>query len=107
MRRGIVSAGTWCVDLNKSVDAWPGEDTASPIRVFERAGGGSGCNLATAAKRLDPELPVEAMGLVGDDADGRLLFDLCDRLGIAREGMRVAAGAPTFFTDCFNAKESG
>ncbi|MBV1703743.1 MAG: carbohydrate kinase family protein [Hyphomicrobiales bacterium] len=107
MRSGIVSAGTWCVDLNKTIDAWPAEDTASRIAAFEREGGGSGHNLATALKRLDPALPVEAMGLVGDDDDGRFLQGICDRLGIARDGLKASAAGPTFFTDCFNAKASG
>ena len=107
MRRGILSAGTWCVDLNKSIAAWPGEDTATRIDALERQGGGSGANMATAIKRLDPAMPVEAMGLIGEDDDGRHLLALCDAMGIYREGLRTTSAGPTFFSDCFNATASG
>ena len=107
MRRGILSAGTWCVDLNKTIDAWQQEDTATRILALERQGGGSGTNMATAIKRLDPEMPVEAMGLIGEDDDGRHLLALCDAMGIDRAQLRASSAGPTFFSDCFNAKASG
>jgi len=107
MRRGVLSAGTWCVDLNKTIDAWPQEDTASRILSLERQGGGSGTNMATAIKRLDPAMPVEAMGLIGEDDDGRHLLALCDAIGIDRTHLATTNAAPTFFADCFNAKASG
>ena len=66
-RRGVLSAGTWCVDFNKSIARWPDEDTANEVLTIDRDGGGSGFNMALDLKRLDPELPVEAMGVVGDD----------------------------------------
>ncbi len=106
-RRGVLSAGTWCVDLNKTIDAWPQEDTASPIRAFDRQGGGPGYNMASALKRLDPDLPVEAMGLIGEDGDGRMLLEACDGFGIGRSGLKATAAAATFFSDCFNAKAGG
>ena len=71
-RKGIVTAGTWCVDLNKSIADWPAEDTSNEVLAIDRQGGGSGCNMAFDLKRLDPDLPVETMGVVGDDDDGAL-----------------------------------
>src|SRR5271170_3187352 len=70
-RRGVLSAGTWCVDLNKTIPAWPVEDTMTYIVEFDRQNGGSGSNMAIDLKRLDSSLPVEAMGVIGDDDDGR------------------------------------
>jgi sugar/nucleoside kinase (ribokinase family) len=107
MRRGVLTAGTWCVDLNKSIAAWPDEDTMTYISAVDRQGGGSGCNMAIDLKRLDPALPVETMGLVGDDDDGRFLLAECDRYGIDRTRLAVAATGATAFTDCFNALASG
>lgn len=107
MRRGVLTAGTWCVDLNKSISAWPAEDTMTTITRVDRQGGGSGCNMAIDLKRLDPALPVETMGLIGDDSDGRFLLAECDRYGIARAGLKVAAAGATASTDCFNSLASG
>lgn len=107
MRRGVLTAGTWCVDLNKSIPLWPAEDTMTTIAHVDRQGGGSGCNMAIDLKRLDPALPVETMGLVGDDGEGRFLIAECDRYGIERSGLKVAPEGATACTDCFNSLASG
>jgi sugar/nucleoside kinase (ribokinase family) len=106
LRGGVLTAGTWCVDLNKSIPAWPREDTMNTIVDVDHQGGGSACNMAIDLKRLDPSLPVETMGVIGDDADGRFLLDQCDIFGIAREGLLALPGAATACTDCFNSLES-
>ena len=80
-RRGVLSAGTWCVDFNKSIARWPEEDTSNEVLAIDRQNGGSGSNMALDLKRLDPDFPVEAMGVVGDDDLGRFLFDECDARG--------------------------
>ncbi len=106
-RRGVLTAGTLCVDLNKSISAWPAEDTMTTIVEFDRQGGGSGFNMAVDLKRLDPDLPVETMGLVGDDDDGCFLIAQCDAWGIARAGLLVSGEGATPFCDCYNSRESG
>ena len=107
MRLGVLTAGTWCVDLNKSIPVWPDEDTMTTIVELDRQGGGSGCNMAIDLKRLDRSLPVETMGLIGDDGDGRFLLAECERYGIERSGLNVAPDGMTASTDCFNSKASG
>ncbi len=106
-RRGVLSAGTWCVDFNKSIPAWPPEDTMTYIVELDRQNGGSGSNMAIDLKRLDQNLPVEAMGIVGDDDDGRFLLGQCDKFGISRENLVALPGGATPFADCFNSLGSG
>src|SRR5271155_5456803 len=84
-RRGVLSAGTFCVDFNKSIARWPQEDTSNEVMAIDRQGGGSGFNMALDLKRLDPFFPVQAMGVVGDDDLGRFLFQECDAQGVAAE----------------------
>jgi len=107
MRRGVLTAGTWCVDLNKSIPFWPDEDTMTTIAHVDRQGGGSGSNMAIDLKRLDPAFPVATIGLVGDDGDGRFLLDQCDRYRIERSGLAVSREGLTASTDCFNSLASG
>jgi hypothetical protein len=59
-RRGVLSAGSFCVDFNKSIARWPDEDTVTEVLRIDRQGGGSGYNMAIDLKRLDPAFPVEA-----------------------------------------------
>ena len=106
-RRGVLSAGTWCVDFNKSIVRWPEEDTSNEVLSIDRQGGGSGFNMAIDLKRLDPDFPVEAMGVVGDDDLGRFLFEQCDTHGVARAALRARAQAKTMSVDAFNVEANG
>jgi len=106
-RRGVLSAGTWCVDFNKSIARWPEEDTSNEILDIDRQNGGSGSNMALDLKRLDPSFPVEAMGVVGDDELGRFLFSQCDAHGIERSRLKAVAGGATMSVDAFNVLENG
>jgi sugar/nucleoside kinase (ribokinase family) len=106
-RRGVLSAGTFCVDFNKSIARWPDEDTSNEVLSIDRQGGGAGFNMALDIKRLDPELPVEAMGLVGDDELARFLFAECDARGVDRTALRAAPGGATMSVDAFNVAANG
>ncbi len=106
-RRGIITAGTWCVDRNKLVTHWPREDGLAEILEEEASGGGSACNLAIDVRKLDPSLPVSTIGLTGDDADGQRLRDEADRHGIDSRRMVLSDAAPTHYTDAFTSQDSG
>jgi len=107
VRRGVLSAGTFCVDFNKSIARWPSEDTANEVLEVVRQGGGSGFNMAMDLKRLHPDFPVEAMGVVGDDDLGRFLFGQCDAHGVERSRLRALPGGATMSVDAFNVKATG
>lgn len=100
-RRGIITGGTWCVDNNRLIDFWPEEDGIVEILSQERAGGGSGCNLAVDIRHLDPAMPVETIAIVGDDEGGRFLRELAEEAGIDHRQMYVDGSMATQFTDAY------
>ena len=106
-RRGVLSAGTWCVDFNKSIARWPSEDTSNEVFQIDRQGGGAGFNMALDLKRLDFGFPVEAMGVVGDDDLGRFLFAECDAHGVARDRLLALPEGATMSVDAFTVRDSG
>ena len=106
-RRGFITGGTWCVDNNRMVTHWPGEDGHAQFIEEERHGGGSGCNFALNIKRLDSTMPVETITIVGDDELGRFLRSLAKDAGIGHAQMHVTANASTQWTDAFVSKASG
>ena len=106
-RQGVVTAGTWCVDLNKLIARWPQEDTSNEVLAIDRQGGGSACNMAIDLRRLDSSLPVTTIGLVGDDEHGRFLLEQCDRWGIERSRLRTIAGEHTLSVDAFTIQDTG
>ncbi len=106
-RRGFVTGGTWCADLNKIVEFWPPEDSIAEIHQVDLRGGGSASNLAIDMKKLDSAMPVETIGIVGDDENGRFLLSHADGFGIDRRQIAVTSELPTQFTDCFGSKRTG
>lgn len=106
-RRGFMAGGTWCLDRNRRIDAWPREDSVGIAFGLEERGGGPACNLAIDIRRLDPSMPVETIGLVGDDDAGRKLIAEADRAGLDRRQMQVSRAAPTHTTEAFVSEASG
>ena len=105
-RRGFVTGGTWCVDINKVVSHWPQEDGLAEYLSEERSNGGSGSNFALDMRQLDPKMPIETIALVGNDDDGRLLMDIADKARIDRRQMHVTDDARTHYTDAFVSERS-
>ena len=106
-RRGIITGGTWCVDRNRLLERWPDEDAACEILSEETQGGGSACNLAIDMRRLDPTMPVETIGLVGDDRDGRFLIELAGQHGIGHAQLAMTPDAVTHCADAYTSRRSG
>jgi sugar/nucleoside kinase (ribokinase family) len=106
-RRGVVCGGSWCVDRNNVIDYWPQQDGHARILSEETQGGGSGTNMAVDLRRLAAPFPVEAITLVGDDADGRFLAGLCREFGIDAAQMHVAADVPTAVTYVMSVGDTG
>ena len=105
--REFVTGGTWCLDRNRRINAWPREDSVALTWGLEERGGGPACNLAIDMRRLDPGVPVETIGLVGDDPPGQRLIAEADAAGLDRRQLRVVAEAPTHVTEAFISEASG
>ncbi len=106
-RAGFLTAGTWCVDRNITVERWPEEDMAVEAGAIELSGGGSACNFAVAIRRLDPAVPVETQGLVGAGGFGDLVVEIADRHGIDRRGLHRSGEDRTQATDAYLSEATG
>jgi sugar/nucleoside kinase (ribokinase family) len=98
-RSGIIAAGNWIVDHVKVIDTWPPQDALATILTHSWGNGGSPYNVLKNLARMGAAFPLEAIGLVGDDASGRLIRDDCDLHRINRTQLRVTDRAPTSYTD--------
>lgn len=106
-RRGIVCGGSWGVDKNKLIDVWPEEEHTAFILAEEQQCGGSGANAAVDLKQLGAPFPVDAVGLVGDDEDGRFLLGICDRAGVERAQLHTSPELRTSHTFVMTARLTG
>lgn len=106
-RRGILTGGTWCVDRNLLVDQWPAENGRADILDLVMNGGGSGCNLAIDIRKLDPNMPVATICLVGDDADGNFLKSQAEENGVDTASFMRSREAMTDYTHAYTSKATG
>ena len=74
MREGICVAGNMIVDITYPVEGWPKQGELVHIHDgIARSTGGAVCNVVVDLAKLDPSIPLYAMGRIGDDAEGDLI----------------------------------
>ena len=106
-RSGILCGGAWCIDRNISINHWPQEETVSTMLSERRHGGCPGHNMSVGLKKLGAPFPISAIGLIGDDENGRQLLSICDEHGIERSKLISRVEVSTSFTFVMNAADSG
>ena len=107
MRNGIACAGNWIVDRVKIIDTWPPEEKLSNILSETRGGGGGAHNVSTDLSMMKAPFPIHAIGLIGDDEDGRWLREKAKGDGIDVTGLTVTREQATGYTDVMSVKSTG
>lgn len=106
-RRGLAGIGTWIMDHVRMIDVWPEEQTLANVRAEYFSGGGLAHNLVVDVAKFDLGIPLEAVGFVGDDDDGRRILDLCTSLGADVTHLKVTDQAPTSYTEVMTVQSTG
>ena len=76
MRKGICVAGNMMVDNLYPTNGWPKQgELVQILDGISRCAGGAVCNTLVSLARLDPDMPLYAMGRVGTDNEGDFLLD--------------------------------
>jgi sugar/nucleoside kinase (ribokinase family) len=107
MRSGILAAGNWLCDHVKTIDAWPEQDGLANILSHTVGNGGGPYNLLKDLARLGAPFPLAGIGLLGDDADGRLIQADCRAHRIDAGQLRITPGASTGYTDVMTVRGTG
>jgi len=106
-RSGILCAGCWLVDNDKSISHWPAEETLTNVTDFRTNGGGPAHNVAMNLTRLGAPFPIWGMGAVGDDDAGQFLLSACKERGINTDHIHVLSGVCTSQTDVMTVQTTG
>ncbi len=111
-RRGIAAAGNWIIDHLFICDRWPQEETLANILDEDRGTGGAPYNALLDLAKFGPAeggepIPLEAIGLTGDDADGAAIRADCDAHGIDASALAATAEAPTSYTNVMVVQDTG
>ena len=105
-RPAVAVAGNIIVDSIKTIDAYPDKLELTVIRRVDRALGGLVPNVGFDLARLDPSLPVMAVGFAGEDENGDFVMSefarhpSIDTRCLWRKGI-------TSFTDVMTVASSG
>jgi sugar/nucleoside kinase (ribokinase family) len=106
-RKGIFSGGNWIVDAVKIIDTWPQQDTLANIFGTTRGTGGSPFNLLMDLALFGAKFPLSAVGLVGNDENGRWIVEQCRTHAIDTTALDHTDQAPTSYTDVMTVQGSG
>ena len=106
-RKGLAGIGTWIMDHVRLIDLWPQEQTLATVHGEEFSGGGLAHNLVIDVAKFELGIPLEGVGFVGDDDDGRRILDLCGSLNIDCTNLRTKSEAPTSYTEVMTVQSTG
>ena len=106
-RHGILAGGNWIVDKLKTIDHYPQQDSLANILGESVGNGGSPFNILVDLARLGAAFPLSGVGLIGDDAEGRWVREVCVGHGVDTSRLMVCREAPTSYTDVMTVRDSG
>jgi sugar/nucleoside kinase (ribokinase family) len=106
MKKGIAIAGNLGVDYIKYIENYPAPQTLATIAEADRSTGGLCCNCVSILARLDPSLPITAIGLVGHDEAGDYIFSQFEPYANV-DTSRIRRQGITAYTDVMTEKKSG
>lgn len=98
-RKGILVAGSVIVDKINEISAYPNAGELTQIHSIQNAVGGCVPNVAIDLKKIAPELPVDAVGKIGNDAEGAFVTDILKASGVRTDGIAVMPNEKTSFTE--------
>lgn len=76
MGKGISVAGNMIVDILYPIEGWPKQgELVHILDGISKTTGGAVCNVIVDLAKLDPEMPLYAVGKNGSDAEGQLVMD--------------------------------
>ncbi len=102
---GMAFAGSMIVDHLRQIEVLPKQSELAKIKSVGNATGGCVCNTGIDFAILDPSIPVSAFGVVGDDADGKMIINALNSYNF--DTSRVIRRGTTSFTDVFAETANG
>lgn len=101
-RKGIAGAGNLIIDYVKTVDTYPKKGNLSTVLSIDKSVGGGPVNCLVDLAKMDPQLPLQAIGVVGNDSDGDYIIDYLNKYNIDTSMIYKDNSKNTSFTDVMN-----
>ena len=94
-RHGVIAAGNMLVDHVHHIAQWPERGWLAEIVQSERSTGGAPLNVLLTLAKMHVGLPLQAVGLVGEDGDGDYIMAMLDQYHVNRQHVQRTPSAPT------------
>lgn len=94
-RKGIIAAGNMLVDHVHQIVQWPERGWLAEITHSERSTGGAPLNVLLTLAKMHTGLPLQAVGLIGQDADGDYIMAMLEQYHVNRQHVQRTTFAPT------------
>lgn len=94
-RKGIIAAGNMLVDHVHQIVQWPERGWLAEITHSERSTGGAPLNVLLTLAKMHVGLPLQAVGLIGEDGDGDYILAMLDQYHVNRQRVQRTTFAPT------------
>lgn len=105
-REGFVCAGTWSMELVQRIMRYPQAGESAQVFAEQTRPGGSAFEMLSALRRLDADLPLYALGLIGEDENGRTLLAASHKLEIDTFQLQVTDAASTAHANVVHAEDN-
>lgn len=106
-RNGILAGGNWILDYVKVIDVYPNENALANIMDQYVGNGGAPFNVLKAVHKMGFSIPMEGVGVVGDDEMGREILRQCKEMGIDRGQLKTLKDERTSYTDVMTVRDTG
>lgn len=97
-RNGILGAGSMLVDHVQRITHWPEQGWLAEITHSEKCSGGAALNVLFTLARMQVNLPLAGVGMVGGDSDGDYIVQLLDEHQIDRQFVQRTRTVSTAMT---------
>lgn len=94
-RKGVIAAGNMLVDHVHQIVQWPERGWLAEITQSERSTGGAPLNVLLTLAKMRTGMPLQAVGLVGEDSDGDYIMAMLDQYHVNRQHVQRTNSAPT------------
>ena len=89
------------------IDVYPLQDALAVIDDESLGNGGGPYNLLKDLSKMEVDIPLTGIGLVGEDSDGDYIIKDCKNSAIDCSLIKVTKEAPTSYTDVMSVKSTG
>lgn len=97
-RSGIIGAGSMLVDHVQRISHWPEQGWLAEIEHSEKCSGGAALNVLFTLARMQVNLPLAGVGMIGEDSDGDYILQLLDDHHIDRQFVQRTRSINTAMT---------